>query len=90
MILKELKLRIEEHGLITNCYIVVDEESKEAMVIDPGGEPQKVIKMLNIMDVKLKYIFLTHCHFDHIGGVPEIQREKGGKILISREDSKRT
>ncbi len=87
MILKKLKLKVEHLNLLTNCYIVVDEKTKETMVIDPGSEPEKIIEMLNILEAKLKYIFITHCHADHIGAIGEVKAEKGGKILISREDS---
>ena len=46
MILKTLKLHIGHMNLVTNCYIIVDEETKETMVIDPGAEPEKIIEML--------------------------------------------
>ena len=72
---------------MTNCYIVFDEKSKEAMVIDPGGEPEKIAEVLDILGANLKYIFITHCHADHIGGIEGLKRLKGGKILISRSDS---
>ena len=88
MILKKIEVVAGGKNFTTNCYIVADEESKEAMVIDPGGEVEKIIEMLDILDVKLKYIFLTHCHGDHIGGMNELKAKKGGKILISREDYK--
>lgn len=87
MILKTLKVHIENRNLITNCYIVVDEDTHEAMVIDPGAEVNKIIEMLDILGAKLKYILLTHCHVDHIGNVAELKRQKGGKILVSRADS---
>ena len=87
MILKEIKVKVENKNLITNCYIVVDEKTKEAMVIDPGSEVEKIIDMLDILDAKVKYIFLTHCHADHIGGVAKLKEQKGGKILVSRFDS---
>ena len=86
MILKRIKVMTSLDEL-TNCYIVQDEESKEAMVIDPGGEADKVIDMLNILDAHLKYIYLTHCHADHIGAVSILKKEKGGKILIHRYDA---
>lgn len=86
MILKRLKLNTAFLET-TNCYIVQDEDTKETIVIDPGGEPEKVIEMLNILESKLKYIYLTHCHADHIGGVSELQKMFGGKVLIHRFDA---
>ena len=85
MILKRLKV---SSGIVesTNCYIIQDEETKEAMVIDPGGEPEKIIEMLDILEANLKYIYLTHCHGDHIGALKELKEAKGGKILIHRND----
>lgn len=86
MILKRLKVATSL-GEPTNCYIVEDEDTKETMVIDPGGEPSKILEMLNILEAKVKYIYLTHCHADHIGAVTEIKNKKGGKILIHRDDA---
>ena len=57
----------------TNCYIVECEETKEVMVVDPGGEVDKIIEMINTLKGELKYIFLTHCHGDHIAGVNELR-----------------
>ena len=83
MILKEL--RIDSWvGDVTNCYIVQDEKSKETMVIDPAGDVDKIVEMLDILNAPLKYIYLTHCHGDHIGGVKELKERKGGKILAHR------
>lgn len=86
MILKELKIDTWV-GDATNCYIVFDEESKEAMVIDPAGDVDTIIGMLNILNAKIKYIYITHCHGDHIGGVKELRERCGGKILIHRNDA---
>ena len=86
MILKELKIKTNLDEL-TNCYIVHDEESKETMVIDPAGEAEKIIEMLNILEAKLKYIYLTHCHGDHIGAVQELKEKYNCKILIHRDDA---
>ena len=86
MILKELKIETWI-GDPTNCYIILDEESKEIMVIDPAGDVDKIEEMINILGGNLKYIYLTHCHGDHIMGVTELKRRCGGKILIHREDS---
>ena len=86
MILKILKVN-SGTGDKTNCYIVQDEKTKETMVIDPGGEADTIIQMLNILNANLKYIYLTHCHGDHIAGVKQLKESKGGKILIHREDA---
>ncbi len=86
MILKQLKVNSGTVCEPTNCYIVQDEKTKEAMVIDPGGEAQKIIEMLDILQAKLKYIYITHCHGDHIGALAELKKSKGGKILIHRFD----
>lgn len=86
MILKRLKLNTG-FAEPTNCYIVQDEKSKETIVIDPGAEPEKIINMLNILEAKLKYIYLTHCHADHIGAVSKLHETKGGKILIHRYEA---
>ena len=86
MILKELKIRTWI-GDPTNCYIILDEESKETMVIDPAGDCDKIVEMLEILKAKLKYIYLTHCHGDHIGAVTELKNRCGGRILIHRLDS---
>ena len=86
MILKKLKIKTWV-GDPTNCYVIFDENSKEIMVIDPAGESQRVVDMINILEGKLKYIYLTHCHGDHIAGVNELKRRCGGKILIHRIDS---
>lgn len=86
MILKQLKLKSNIDNIITNCYIIKDEESKELMVIDPGGEIEKIIEMINILEGNLKYIYLTHCHGDHIGAVEELKNIKYGKVLIHTDD----
>ena len=86
MILKRLKIE-NSISSYTNCYIVVDENKKEAMVIDPAGECEKILDMLNILGVNLKYIYLTHCHSDHTGALEELKEKTGAKLLIHRIES---
>lgn len=86
MILKELKINTWI-GDPTNCYIIFDEKSKETMVIDPAGDVDGIVEMIEILGGKLKYIYLTHCHGDHIGGVMELKNRIGGKVLIHRFDA---
>ena len=86
MILKILKIETMI-GNYTNCYVISDEVKKEAMVIDPAGEPEKILETLDLMNVKLKYIYLTHCHADHTAGLDELKKRTGAKILIHRFES---
>lgn len=85
MILKRIKVNVG-NILGVNCYIIQDEITKEAMVIDPGGSLDKIISMLETLHAKVKYILLTHCHGDHIGGANELKEKTGGTVLIHRFD----
>lgn len=85
MILKRIK--VNAGGMMgINCYIIQDEETKETMIIDPGGSFSKIEEMLNVINAQVKYILLTHCHGDHIGAVKQVKEKYGGKILIHRFD----
>lgn len=86
MILKRLKIETNWTDP-TNCYVIVDEETKETMVIDPAGECKKIIDMINTLEGKLKYIVLTHCHGDHTGAVNELKNKMGGLVLIHTLDA---
>lgn len=87
MILKERKIQTFV-GDPTNCYIILDEQSKEIMCIDPAGDAIELSYMIkDVLKGNLKYIYLTHCHGDHIGGVAELKDRCGGKILIHRDDA---
>ena len=88
MILKQLRLTSNIEKIITNCYIVQDEQSKETMVIDPAGEVEKIIELLNILNSKLKYIYLTHCHGDHIGGVEAFKKDFPDAKVVACADEK--
>ena len=84
MILKQIEVKSSLIDDYTNCYIMQDEETKEAICIDPGGEINKIEEMLKILNAKLKYIYLTHSHLDHIEKAQELKEKYGGEILISR------
>ena len=70
-------------GFCANCYLVVDESTNESFLVDPGayGERQAAyIKSLGIE--KLRYILLTHGHFDHMMGVQKFREVFGGQVVI--------
>ncbi len=72
--------------LQVNCFIVADENSNEAIVIDPGDEPDRILEVVKDNNLKVKYIVCTHAHFDHIGAVTEIKEETGAKIIIHKDE----
>ena len=53
----------------TNVYILEDDVTKEAIVIDPADEASRILKIINENDLRVKYILLTHAHIDHIGAL---------------------
>ena len=69
-----------------NCYIVIDEETKKAFLVDPGDEAGKIIATLESLDVNLEYILLTHGHFDHLGAVEEIADKYNVPFYMSKVD----
>lgn len=70
-----------------NCYIVMDEETKEAVVLDPGGDVDDIEKVLQSLGAKVKYIALTHGHFDHTTGVDGLQAITKAEVAIGKEDN---
>jgi len=72
--------------LEANCFIVADEHSKKAMVIDPGDEPDRIMEVLRAEHLSLQYIICTHAHFDHVGAVPEIKDQTGATVVIHKEE----
>jgi hydroxyacylglutathione hydrolase len=83
MIIKKLMAGI--YG--ANCYIVMDEETKETMVLDPGGDVDDIEKAINILGAEVKYILLTHGHFDHTTGVDGLQAITKAEVAIGSEDN---
>lgn len=70
-----------------NCYILLDENTKDAVVLDPGGDVDDICNAVNDFHGKVKYIILTHGHFDHTTGVEELKDITGAEVAISKEDN---
>jgi hydroxyacylglutathione hydrolase len=69
-----------------NCTILGDEESHEAIVIDPGDEIDRIRRRLTDLGLKLKQILVTHAHIDHVGGALKLKRLTGALILLNEND----
>lgn len=70
----------------TNCYFVVNVDTRDAVIIDPGDEPEKLIEKLTIQDINPVAIMLTHGHFDHAGGAGAIASEYNIPVYASRNE----
>jgi glyoxylase-like metal-dependent hydrolase (beta-lactamase superfamily II) len=69
-----------------NCTIVVDESTKEAVVVDPGGDLAVIRARLEKHGARAKAILHTHTHFDHVGATAPLQRETGAPARIHEGD----
>ncbi len=67
-----------------NCYLVLDEQTRQAAVIDPGFEVQQIIRFLD--KYRASYIFLTHAHIDHIGAVAELQKKFMATVVMDERE----
>jgi len=72
--------------LETNCYLVWDEDSREAMVIDPADSAEIISEQLLTQNLKLKLICLTHGHFDHLMAAAELKLNFKTKIGLNSKD----
>jgi hydroxyacylglutathione hydrolase len=71
-----------------NCYIVMDEDTKETAIIDPGGDADEIIEAADEMKAKVKYVLLTHGHKDHTGAASEVAEHYGAALAINEKDAR--
>ncbi len=77
------------HGLVvgrlqTNCYILQSE--REAVIFDPGDEPERILRFVKDLGLNPKLIVATHAHFDHVLGVEQIRQDLHIPFAINKED----
>ena len=66
----------------TNCYILFDEATKNAVLLDPGYEPERILRTLRDLDLTLQAVLFTHGHFDHVGASGKILEATGCKAYV--------
>ncbi len=69
-----------------NCYILGCDKTLDGLVIDPGDEVLRIVNEISQLGLRIKYIFLTHGHFDHTGGASELKRITGAPVWIHAFD----
>lgn len=69
-----------------NCSIFGDEQSQEAIVVDPGDNIDGVLAILKKHGLKVKAIVITHAHIDHIGGAAKLKAATGAPVLMNSRD----
>lgn len=72
-----------------NCYIVVNEATHQAVIIDPGAEPEKITTFINSKNLKVQAIFITHGHHDHVGALASLHAITKAPIYVHEADAPR-
>ncbi len=82
-----MSVKIIPVGMLqTNCCLLIDDQTKECAVIDPGAAGERILKTIADLGVTVGSIILTHGHFDHIMAAAEVQNATGAKLYIHSED----
>jgi len=78
--------KLEVSTMLVNAYFYYDEETKHAVLIDPGGDASLLMKFIEDNELNLTAILLTHGHFDHIGAVEEVRAKTSAPLCIHELD----
>lgn len=78
---------IEVGPFAANCYVLVCPSTREAAVIDPGGDAPVILQVILQERAKVKYIINTHGHVDHVGANAQVKSATNAEILIHEKDA---
>jgi glyoxylase-like metal-dependent hydrolase (beta-lactamase superfamily II) len=78
--------RLTVGAIEANCYLVGDETTKEGLVIDPGADAELIISRIRQLGLKIKYIILTHGHFDHTAATGAVKEATGAVLAVHQGD----
>jgi glyoxylase-like metal-dependent hydrolase (beta-lactamase superfamily II) len=70
-----------------NCSVLGDETSREAIVVDPGDEIDRILRILAEYRLRVKAIVITHAHIDHIGGAQKLKAATGAPVYMNKNDA---
>ena len=73
--------------LMTNCYLLCDEQAKVCAVIDPGDEADRIARAVERSGCKLQYVLLTHGHYDHFTGLAGLLAQYDVPVYIHPDDA---
>lgn len=69
-----------------NCYIVGDDETRQVLVLDPGGHARQIKEIADTLRARVVGIVLTHAHFDHVMGVEALKRATGAPLYVGANE----
>lgn len=80
-------IRIPAGIYAANCYIVYSENTNDGIIVDPGGDADHIMEVIEKNKLNINHIILTHGHGDHIGGVIDLKSSLNVDVMIHEEDA---
>ncbi len=84
MIVEKLELGL----FASNCYLVGAESNDEGIIIDPGAEPEEILRRVRNLRLSIKLIVLTHGHMDHLGALKEVKEATEAEVAVHTAEAK--